>query len=326
MRKGLFRVLVLSAGLVAFTSSITLVRVDAFAAAGSAAPPATAEPSMKPAGANLRIIRDLTYATVDGKALLLDLYLPPEPAGPLPLIIWVHGGGWRSGSKENPRLALEMVYRGYAVASINYRLSQEAVFPAQIQDVKAAVRWLRANSSTYGLDPDRFGAWGSSAGGHLVALLGTSGGVDLFDRGGGNYNQSSRVQAVVDFYGPTDFLQINSMPEAGSFRQRPSAASSAVSLLLGGPIEDNLDKAAAASPITYVTPDDPPFLIVHGQQDRTVPYQQSVLFYNALRRAGVEATLVILPEAQHGGPAFSDPQLLEQIAGFFDRHLRPDQP
>ncbi|HHV54686.1 MAG TPA: alpha/beta hydrolase [Firmicutes bacterium] len=281
---------------------------------------------MKPAGANLRIIRDLTYATVDGKALLLDLYLPPEPAGPLPLIIWVHGGGWRSGSKENPRLALEMVYRGYAVASINYRLSQEAVFPAQIQDVKAAVRWLRANSSTYGLDPDRFGAWGSSAGGHLVALLGTSGGVDLFDRGGGNYNQSSRVQAVVDFYGPTDFLQINSMPEAGSFRQRPSAASSAVSLLLGGPIEDNLDKAAAASPITYVTPDDPPFLIVHGQQDRTVPYQQSVLFYNALRRAGVEATLVILPEAQHGGPAFSDPQLLEQIAGFFDRHLRPDQP
>ncbi|MBE3584306.1 MAG: alpha/beta hydrolase [Limnochordaceae bacterium] len=324
--KDLSRVLVLGVGLVALTLSIALVGIDAFAAAGSAALPATAEPPMTPARANLRIIRDLTYATVNGKALLLDLYLPPEPAGPLPLIVWVHGGAWRSGSKENPRLALEMVYRGYAVASINYRLSQEAVFPAQIQDVKAAIRWLRANSSTYGLDPERIGAWGSSAGGHLVALLGTSGGVDLFDQGGGNYDQSSRVQAVVDFYGPTDFLQINSMMEAGSLRDRPSAAYSALSLLLGGPIRDNLDKAAAASPITYITPDDPPFLIVHGKQDRTVPYQQSVIFYDALRRAGVEATLVILPEAQHGGPAFSDPQLLEQIADFFDRHLQQAQP
>jgi acetyl esterase/lipase len=315
--KDLSRVLATGIGLVALTASVVLVTPAAdVILAASAAGDITA--------GNVQVMRDLTYATVDGKTLLLDLYLPPAPAGLRPLIVWVHGGGWRSGSKENPRLALAMVSRGYAVASINYRLSHEATFPAQMQDVKAAIRWLRANASVYGLDPNRIGAWGSSAGGHLVALLGTSGGVALFDQGGGNYDQSSRVQAVVDFYGPIDFLQMDPMLGPGS--RWHSAPGSPESLLLGAPVLENPDKAAAASPLSYITPDDPPFLIVHGKQDRTVPYQQSVLFRDALRRAGVEATLILLPEAQHGGAAFNGPELLDQVADFFDRHLRQAQP
>ncbi|MBE3577664.1 MAG: alpha/beta hydrolase [Limnochordales bacterium] len=297
---------------------------SASAPPGSRATRLTVEQAEQDASANIRVIRDLTYAAVDDKALLLDLYLPSEQTGPYPLIVWVHGGGWRSGSKENPRLALTMVSRGYAVASINYRLSHEAIFPAQIQDVKAAIRWLRANAAAWDLDPDRIGAWGSSAGGHLVALLGTSAGVDLFEQVGDHQDQSSRVQAVVDFYGPIDFLQMDSM--LGRRNQWHSSPSSSVSLFLGGPALQNREKALAASPLSYITPDDPPFLIVHGKEDRIVPYQQSVLFYEALRRAGIEATLILLSEAGHGGPAFNDPQLLDQVASFFDRHLREVRP
>ena len=178
------------------------------------------------------------------------------------------------------------------MASIDYRLTSTAPFPAQIEDCKAAVRWLRANASTYRLDADQIGAWGMSAGEHLAALLGTSGGVPELEGGGDNMQYSSRVQAVCDVAGPAD---LPAMPNLGAKRI------AAIEGLLGGPVEKDKVKAIAASPIHYVSKDDPPFLIVHGAGDRVVPVEQSQRFYEALQNAGVNATLKILPEVGHQG-------------------------
>ena len=163
--------------------------------------------------------RDLVYAKTPQRELALDLYIPDGATKP-PLIVWVHGGAWRAGSKAKPP-ALWMLERGYAVASISYRLSQQAVFPAQIHDCKAAIRWLRAHASKYGYDAERIGAWGASAGGHLVALLGTSSGVKELEGDLGYNDQSSRVQAVVDYFGPTDVTAMSKFP---AFSKCPRAA------------------------------------------------------------------------------------------------------
>jgi acetyl esterase/lipase len=264
-----------------------------------------------------RALRDLEYARPDGKPQLLDLYLPEKADGPLPVIVWIHGGAWLAGSK-NGTPALPMLARGYAVASVEYRLSQEATFPAQIHDCKAAIRWLRAHAREYGLDADHFGAWGSSAGGHLVALLGTSGGVKELEGNEGNGKYSSRVQAVCDWFGPSDFLHIGEYPST----LHHDAPDSPEGRLLGGAIPQNRDKAAKASPITYVTKGDPPFMIMHGDQDQTVPFNQSERLYQALKNAGVEATFHPIPGAGHGGPGFSTPEVRAMILAFFNRHLK----
>jgi acetyl esterase/lipase len=189
---------------------------------------------------------------------------------------------------------------------------------AQIEDCKAAVRWLRAHASEHRLDPDRFAAWGASAGGHLAALLGTTGGVKPFDVGE-HLDVSSRVQAVLDFFGPTDFTQMakHSPPNA---RFDHDASDSPESLLIGGAVQEHKDKAAAANPITYVSKDDPPFLIMHGNRDPLVPHQQSELLRNALEAAGVPVTLRIIEGAGHG---FGGPDIDRVVAGFFDQHLKP---
>ena len=263
-----------------------------------------------------KAIRDAAYVIGGHERQKLDLYLPPGATNPLPLIIWVHGGAWKTGSKENCP-ALRYLERGYAVASLNYRLSQHAVFPAQIADCKAAIRWLRAHAKEHGLDPDLFAAWGSSAGGHLVALLGTSGGVETFDQGA-NRDVSSRVQAVVDFFGPTDFTQMSkfSLPNAPFDHD---AAASPESQLIGGAIQENKTKAAAANPLSYVSRDDPPFLIMHGSQDDLVPYQQSELLRDALQKAGVPVTFKLIAGAGHG---FGGPEIDAQVAAFFAQHLK----
>jgi len=262
--------------------------------------------------------QNLTYAVVDSDPLLLDLYLPANTKSPVPLIIWIHGGGWKGGSKENCLpLRLGFTERGYAVASINYRLTGTASFPAQIEDCKAAVRWLRAHAGRYGLNSDHFGVWGSSAGGHLVALLGTSGDVSSFDVGE-NLNFPSRVQAVCDYYGPSDFKTMGTV----SGFERHASADSPESALLGGTPDKKPETAATASPVTHATPDDPPFLIIHGDQDRTVPPDQSRRMDAALREVGVETKLIILPGSGHGGPAFSAPEIVGEVASFFDRHLK----
>ncbi len=276
-----------------------------------AALPASAQqrPSGAPLPQGTKVIRDLEYVKGGHERQKLDLYLPEKDASaPLPVIVWIHGGGWQGGSKANCPAA-GFVPQGYAVASINYRLSQHAKFPAQIEDCKAAIRWLRANAAKYHFDPDHIGVWGASAGGHLVALLGTTGDLKKWDVGD-NLNQSSRVQAVVDFFGPSDFRSIK------------GSAESPVSKLLGGPVPDNKEKAAEASPITHVAKGDPPFLIVHGDMDPTVAVSQSEQLAEALKKAGDDVTLKILPGAKHGGREFAAPETRTIIKDFFDKHLK----
>ncbi|MHC4799639.1 MAG: alpha/beta hydrolase fold domain-containing protein, partial [Planctomycetota bacterium] len=208
--------------------------------------------------------------------------------------------------------------QGYAVASINYRLSQVAKYPAQIHDCKAAIRWLRANAKKYNLNPHRIGVWGSSAGGHLVALLGTTGDVKKLEGDLGNLKYSSRVQAVCDWFGPTDFLQgdANALPNS---KYKHSAPDSPWSQLIGAPIlEENRDKIALANPITFVSKDDPPFLIMHGDKDNTVPFHQSVLLNQALKKAGVDVTFHPVKGAGHG---FKGHHVIPIIAKFFEKHL-----
>ncbi len=268
--------------------------------------------------AGVKSHRDLVYVEGGHERHKLDLYLPEKAAGLLPLIIWVHGGGWQNGSKDGcPPLRGGYIERGYAVASINYRLSGHAVFPAQIEDCKAAIRWLRAHAKEYGLDAKRFGVWGSSAGGHLVALLGTSGDVKEFDVGA-NLDQSSRVQAVCDYYGPTDFTVFVTTPGY----ERHATADAPEAKLIGGAVLENKAKAARVNPITYVSKDDPPFLIVHGDRDPTVPINQSQLLFEALKKTGVSAHFHTILGAGHGGPGFAGQDIGGMVAAFFDERLK----
>jgi acetyl esterase/lipase len=258
---------------------------------------------------NATIHRDVEYKRVNDTVLMLDLFCPQNVSGPAPVILWIHGGAWRSGGKRrNPAVAL--VPDGYAVASINYRLSTTAPFPAQIEDCKAAVRWLRANAAKYNLDADRIGVWGMSAGGHLAALLGTSGGVQELEGSGDNMQYSSRVQAVCVVAGPTN---LPALTNVGPQRM------SAIEGLLGSPLEKDNAKAIAASPIHYVSKDDPPFLIVHGEGDRVIPVEQSQRFYEELRKVGVNATLKILPNVGHQGVLM---QSVPEAKAFFDATLK----
>jgi acetyl esterase/lipase len=254
----------------------------------------------------VQVLQDLEYVQGGHERNRLDLYLPEKATRPLPVILFVHGGGWQRGDKTNTP-ARGFATKGYAVAAMNYRFSQHAVFPAQIHDCKAAVRWLRANAKKYGLDADHIGAWGGSAGGHLVALLGTTAGVKEFEGPGGNVDQSSHVQAVVDWYGPTDFLTV------GAKETRTK--------LLGGDPQQNKDNAMKASPMTYVSKDAAPFLIMHGDQDKTVPIAQSETFAEALKKAGANVTFVVLKGGKHGGALFTSAESMKLVEDFFAKHL-----
>ena len=260
-------------------------------------------------------IRDQPYVAKGHERQKLDLYYHADKT-PRPLVIWIHGGAWRSGSKDRTR-ALRLLENGFNVASINYRLSQHAVFPAQIKDCKAAVRWLRSHAVEYGLDPAHFGAWGSSAGGHLVALLGVSGGIRELD----SHPESpisSRVQAICDFFGPTDFLQMNAQagPEG---RIDHNAADSPESKLVGAPIQDHPELARAANPINYVSTDDSPFLILHGNQDKLVPWKQSQLLSDALKEKGVSVQFQIIEGAGH---SLNGSKINDLVLDFFNQTLR----
>ena len=272
--------------------------------------------------------KDLAYVTYGGSSRTLDLYAPQGAQG-MPLIVWIHGGAFLFGSKEGfpvEPVPLHLLLEGYAVASINYRLSPEAVFPAQLEDCKAAVRWLRAQAEEFGIDPNRIGAWGASAGGNLAALLGTTGEVRDFDVGE-NLGHSSRVQAVCDFFGPTDFLQLDAhrLPD-GQVHNTPDSAESK---LVGGPIQDHPDQVRRVNPITYVTKGAPPFLIVHGMLDRLVPFHQSQLLASALEGAGAPVTFYPVEGGGHGEyfgagggcGLYSDPEVAPMVKAFFAAHL-----
>ena len=275
----------------------------------------TVEPNNPQSSQVPAIYRNLPYVTNGHQRQVLDLYVPKSQEK-LPLIIRIHGGAWLGGSKDSDGPA-DFPSQGYAVASINYRLSQHAVFPAQIQDCKSAVRYLRANAQKYNLDPNRFAAWGASAGGHLAALLGTAGDVNEFDVGE-NLSVSSRVQAVVDYFGPTDFLQMEAhrLPN-GMVHNSPDSPESK---LIGGNVADNPEKVAKANPITYITKDDPPFLIIHGDMDPLVPHHQSELLEAALKKAGVPVIFYTVKDGGHGG--FKDPNVSKLSREFFDKTLK----
>lgn len=257
------------------------------------------------------VLRDVPYVKDGGKSQSMDIAIPPNPTKPLPLIICVHGGGWQAGDKA-PNPGAGFVRFGYVVASINYRLTQEAKWPAQIYDCKAAVRFLRAHAEEYKIDPDRVGVWGASAGGHLVALLGTSGDVKALEGDEGNLQFSSRVQCVVDLFGPTDLTKIKNERVAGD----------ALTHLFGGPLHEHMDEAKQASPVTYVTKDDAPCLIMQGTNDPLVDPEQSEYLDEALKKLGVESHLEMIEGAGHGGPQFSTPAHLMMIFNFFNKHLK----
>jgi acetyl esterase/lipase len=241
----------------------------------------------------------------------LDVYLP-ESTKPTPLVMFIHGGGWYEGDKKRPHV-LYLLSKGFAVASMNYRLTDEASWPAQIQDVKAAIRYMRANAGKYNIDPDRIGLWGLSAGGHLAALAGTAGDAKELDQTDVATGVSSKVQAVVDWFGPTDFT-----PYATGAEVLGKNVDWMVERFLGGKITEKVDVAKAASPVTYVSPDDPPFLIMHGTDDGLVPLQQSKFLDEALRKAGAPVKLVVIEG--HGHQLFPK-QYFDEVAEFLQTNL-----
>ncbi len=276
----------------------------------------------QPVPPDVEILRDVPFGKGGERTLTMHIVRPKEkPEKPMPVIVWIHGGAWLGGSKDSgiPRL-IPFARRGYFGASISYRFSQEAKFPAQIEDCKCAIRFLRAKAKEFHIDPERIGVWGESAGGHLAAMLGVTGDVKEFEGAGGWEGYSSKVHAVCDWFGPSDLLKM--VHEPGPIDRK--SANSPEALLIGGPVLENKEKAIKASPVTFVTPDDPPFLIMHGDKDMVVPFSQSVYLFEALKKAGVEVTFVNLKGAGHGGKGFASPQVMQLVIAFFDRHLKGD--
>jgi acetyl esterase/lipase len=260
------------------------------------------------------IQRDIPYSTNGGVTLKLDIYSPKTKGDkPAPAAVYIHGGGWRNGNKSSggwiTDVTSELVGRGYVVVAVDYRLAPDAKWPAYIHDVKAAVRFVRAHAAEYHVDPSRIGAWGSSAGGHLVALLGTADAGAKLEGDGGWADQSSRVQAVVDLFGPSDLAKM----------MRDSQRAGSV-------FGDKPETLKEASPVTYVSKDDAPFLILQGDADKTVPPEQSQILHDRLVAAGVSSTLVMVKNGGHGlggsGIVPARTELVKMIGDFFDTHLR----
>ena len=259
-------------------------------------------------------MRNIRYVENGHFNQVLDLFLPDPPSDkPLPLMIWIHGGEYRFGTHHDPSVAF-LVNEGFAVASIQYRFSQHAIWPAQGYDSKAVVRYLRAHAAEYNLDPDHFGIGGWSAGGHLAAFVGTCGDVSDMEGDLGNADISSRVQAVVVQYGPTDFT----LPD-----QQSGPGSSVTSELFGGPVQERLELAATANPLTYIDAHDPPFLIMHGDNDQLVSLVHSVILAQTLIDTGIEeVTMQTLAGAGHAGPEFLSEQSLRIMTEFLSRKLK----
>jgi acetyl esterase/lipase len=288
------------------------------------------EPPPADTGHIRRRFLDLPYASLS-PAQKLDIYLPHEGEGPFPVIVSIHGGAFMGCDKADMQVLpmLEGLKWGYAVVSINYRMSGEAIFPALVHDAKAAVRWIRANAAGYLLDPHRIAAWGGSAGGYQASMLGASAGVpELEDLGLGNQEQPSSVQAVVAWYAPADFLRMEEQLAESGLPSPPgmehNGANSPESLLLGGRITEIPERVRAANPATYLRPDAPPFLLQHGTRDPVVPFQQSVEFAAELTRVAGKrgVTLELIEGAEHADPRFETPENVQRVLDFLDAHLK----
>lgn len=265
----------------------------------------------------VRVERDLVYATAGTTPLQLDLALPVEGKGPHPVVVCIHGGAWRQGKRQDLARTIEVLARrGFAAATVSYRLAPAAKFPAQIEDCKAAVRWLRAHADRYKLDSDRFAAVGYSAGAHLACLLGVADKNDGLEGNGGHPEQSSRVQAVVSFFGPTDLVKKDWSEEIETGILIP---------LLGASYAEKPELYKRLSPVVYVTRDDPPFLFFHGTADTLVSVRHSRVLARQLQAVGVPARVIELEGEGHGWRGEKLTRTLEQMLEFLDEHLKGKQ-
>jgi acetyl esterase/lipase len=285
---------------------LPLALVSAFAAAGSGA--ACGAPRLEP---------DIEYASVAGTALRLDLHLP-EGSTSAPLLVFIHGGGWENGSKAGMPLG-GLVERGYAVASLDFRPASKAPFPAQVHEIKAAVRFLRAGAKQYGYDATRIGIVGVSSGGHLAAMVGTSNGdTELEGTLGEHRGESSAVQAIVSYFGAANLTTILAQSTPFGLGVREPA----LTRLLGSLPKDNEAIARKASPVFHVDARDPPLLLLHGDQDPQMPINQSHELEGAYEQQGLKAGFIVVHGAAHGGDAFFAPHNLDHVAAFLDENLR----
>jgi acetyl esterase/lipase len=275
-----------------------------------------------------RLLPGVPYAAIRGlRPLELDLVLPPEAGHPVPIVVFLHGGGWRVGSRHSAGPAYDaasptpferLAQAGIAVASVDYRLSGEATWPAQLHDAKAAVRWLRARAGELGIDAERVAAWGESAGGHLAELLGLTADDPALEGDVGVTGPSSSVVAVAAWYAPSDIGAL-----AADLGQDSADPTTREALLLGAPAVDVPDVAAQASPITHVTAGAPPFLLLHGRQDRLIPWVQSERLHAALQDAGVDVEFDVYDDADHmwRGSADAPEKALDRTTDYLRRQL-----
>ena len=307
---------------------LIMASVVILACVGFAAEEVAPEPAPKPEFKipdDVELIKDIAYSPDGHKMHKLDiLRLKTPPKGKMPVIVWIHGGGFTGGSKTSGYSRLErFVQRGYLGITIDYRFATEKPFPTQLQDCKCAIRFLRAHAKDYNLDPDHIGVWGGSAGGNLVAMLGVTGGLKEFEGDSGWEGQSSRVQAVVDYFGMTDFLTIYELAKAGKSTERflPLDGKESISHLLGvAKYFEHPDLCLQASPTTYASKDDPPFYIFHGDLDPLTNYSQAELLNEKLRKAGVESDFYLVKGGKHGWPPRADVD--DKVDAFFDKHLK----
>ena len=256
--------------------------------------------------------RDIAYVEGGHERQKLDIYSPKAKGEkPLPLVVWIHGGGWAKGSKDGIGNCAWVLEEGYALASVGYRLTDAAIFPAQVDDCKTGIQWLKDHAEDYGYDPDRIVVWGSSAGGHLVSMLGTTGDPD---------DASDDLQGIIDWFGPSELLTMQKERTLPT-QLNADAPDSFESRLIGGTLQENPDKAREASPLTHVTVDDTPFLIMHGTRDALVPLVQSQRLQEALEEVGVSAQLEILEGAGHGGKEFQTDEARAVIRSFLKEQL-----
>jgi acetyl esterase/lipase len=262
-----------------------------------------------------RVTKDVTYASIDGKDLKLDVYTPEKISSPF-LVVWVHGGAWSAGSKENP--PLHFVQSGFALASIDFRPSTEARFPGQVHEIKAAIRFLRAQAAKFGYRSDKIAIAGASSGAHLAALVGaTNGEKELEGRVGGHFEHSSSVQAIVSYYGASNLTTILAQSTPYGINMRVPA----LERLLGAKPDAVADLAKLASPVFHVNAGDPPLLLFHGDQDPQMPINQSHELAGAYERHGLKAALEVVHGAAHGGPAFFDAKRAATAAKFLSESL-----
>jgi acetyl esterase/lipase len=269
----------------------------------------------------IEIIANLAYAGTANPRQQLDLFLPKNRSTekPLPVVVFIHGGGWQKGDKNGGlNWVGECVASGdYAGASIGYRLTGESQWPAQIHDCKAAIRWLKGHAKEYNIDESKIGVIGTSAGGHLVSMLGTSGDVPSLEGTLGEHlEKTSRVACVVNFFGPENFVTMETQP---STINRKGSRDCPEALLLGGPISERQEVAREASPVTHISKGDAPFFTAHGTKDPLVPFAQGQELHSALNLAGVPSLFQEMTDAGHG---FKNKDLDQRIKQFLDSHLR----